>query len=319
MQKQTSVKSRIGYIASEYGAFIAFFLLFGINAVITKNFLSIKTVWNILTQSVTSILLGLGMTVVIATGGINISVGSGMALTAMVSAIFIAKGNIALGLILGFLVGVLCGVITGFIVIRMKIQPMIVSLSMMFVMRGVAKLINDGRVLSYKNKAFTNFFFENLFGKIPVRVVIWLIMALVLWIILSKTRYGNYIEAYGDNPDATYISGINVVLVVTMAYVICNIFSFAAGIIEAGYATTVDPGSMGLTKEMDAIAATVVGGTSISGGKPKVWGTVFGALVLQLITIMVNMNNIPVAYARIIKAGIIIGAICLQRLKDTRN
>ncbi len=319
MQKQTSQKTNIGYIVSEYGAIIAFFLLFGVNILITNNFLSIRTVWNILTQAATSILLGLGMTVVIATGGINISVGSGMALTAMVSAIFISKGNIALGLFLGLMVGILFGIITGFIVIKMKIQPMIVSLSMMFVMRGIAKLINDGRVMSYKNKAFTNFFFENLFGKIPVRIVIWVIMALLLWILLSKTRYGSFIEAYGDNPNATYISGINVVLVVTVAYVICNVFSFAAGIIEAGYATTVDPGSMGVTKEMDAIAATVVGGTSISGGKPKVWGTVFGALALQLITIMVNMNNIPVPYARIIKAGIIIGAICLRRLRDNRN
>ena len=319
MQKQIRRKLSLSYIMSEYGAFIAFFLLFAINAVFTRNFLKMQTVWNILTQSVTSILLGLGMTVVIATGGINISVGSGMAMTAMVSAIFIARGQIALGLLLGLLVGVLFGAITGFIVIKLKIQPMIVSLSMMFVMRGIAKLINDGRVMSYRNRAFTDFFFENAFGVVPVRVVIWLAMAFILWVILSKTRFGNYIEAYGDNPDATYISGVNVVSVVTAAYVICNIFAFAAGIIEAGYATTVDPGSMGVTKEMDAIAATVVGGTSISGGKPKVWGTVFGALVLQLITIMVNMNNIPVAYARIIKAAIIIAAICLQRLKDARG
>ena len=135
MQKQTSQKTNIGYIVSEYGAIIAFFLLFGVNILITNNFLSIRTVWNILTQAATSILLGLGMTVVIATGGINISVGSGMALTAMVSAIFISKGNIALGLFLGLMVGILFGIITGFIVIKMKIQPMIVSLSMMFVMR----------------------------------------------------------------------------------------------------------------------------------------------------------------------------------------
>lgn len=314
MQNHKNLKSTFSYVVSEYGAILAFLFLFVLNAIFTNNFLRMKTVWNILTQSSTSVLLGLGMTVVIATGGINISVGSCMAMTAMVASMFIAKGQIYLGLIVGVLTSIIFGILTGYIIIRFNIQPMIVSLSMMFVMRGLAKLLNDGRVMSYKNKTFSNFFFKNVFDKIPIRVVIWLILAVILWVFLSKTRYGTYIESYGDNPSATYISGINVVLVITTAYVICNIFAFAAGIIEAGYATTVDPGSMGVTKEMDAIAATVVGGTSISGGKPKVWGTVFGALVLQLITIMVNMNNIPVAYARIIKAAIIIGAICLQRL-----
>lgn len=306
-------------IISEYGAIVAFVLLFAINSIFTKNFFKMQTVWNILTQSTTTVLLGLGMTVVIATGGINISVGSGMAMTAMVSSQFLLKGQIVPALLFGLLSGIVFGVVTGQIVIRLKIQPMIVSLSLMFIMRGIAKLITDGRVQNCRNKAFQNFFYEKIGGVFPVRAAIWIVLAFLLWILLSKTRYGNYIEAYGDNPDATYISGIPVVAVITAAYVICNVFAFAAGIVEAGYTNTVDPANMGLTKEMDAIAATVVGGTSISGGRPHVLGTVFGALVLQLITVMVNMNNIPVPYSNIIKAAIIIAAICMQQMKGKRK
>lgn len=319
MQNMQTKKMRLSNVFGEYGALIAFVALFVVNAFVTNNFLQMRTVWNILTQSCTTVLLALGMTVVIATGGINISVGSAMALSAMLAAKLIKDGQLVLGLILGLLCALVFGWITGMAVIKFKIQPMIVSLSMMFVLRGIAKLISDGRIMTYRNKAFSDFFYGEVFGFLPVRTAIWLALAIVLWIFLSKTRYGTYIEAYGDNPEATRISGVNVVLVISTAYMICNSFACVAGYVEAGYATTVDPAAMGLTKEMDAIAATVVGGTSISGGRPKVWGTVFGALVLQLITIMVNMNNVPVPYARIIKAAIIIGAIYAQRLSSRKN
>ena len=216
MQEARQRKIYLGDILSEYGAVIAFFVLFIVNAVITTNFLNIRTVWNILTQSTSTILLGLGMTVVIATGGINISVGSCMALTAMISAMILRQGNIPLAIIAGLAVAIVFGIITGYIVIKLKVQPMIVSLSLMFIMRGLAKIISGGKVNNYGNKAFSDFFYEYVFwDKVPVRVVIWLVMAILLWILLSRTRYGNYIEAYGDNPNATYISGVHVTSVIT--------------------------------------------------------------------------------------------------------
>ncbi len=315
VQEMQRKKFDLSNAFSKHGALIAFVILFAVNSLFTNNFFRMQTVWNLLTQSCTTVLLSLGMTVVIATAGIDISVGSAMALAAMVAAKFIMNGNIFVGLVLGLMCVVFFGYITGMIVIKFGVQSMIVSLSMMFVLRGIAKLLNDGRILSYRNKAFTDFFYTQVFGVIPIRIVIWVAMAVILWILMSKTRFGIYIEAYGDNAETTRISGIGVVSVITAAYMICAFFAGTAGIIEAGYSTTVDPANIGLTKEMDAIAATVVGGTSISGGKPRIWGTVFGALVLQLITIMVNMNNIPVPYARIIKAAIIVIAIYLQKTK----
>lgn len=303
---------------SKYGALIALIVLVMINLAITKNFFSLRTLWNLLSQSTTVIILALGMTVVIATGGINIAVGSMMALSAVIAAKFILAGNIWLGICCGLIIAVLAGIATGYIVIRFNVQPMITSLSFMFILRGVAKLINNGRVVTYRNRDFSDFFYQNIFNQIPIRFIMWLILAALLWLLLKRTRFGIFIEAYGDNPKATKIAGINTVLVVTMTYAICNVFAGIAGFIDMGISTSADPALMGLTKEMDAIAATVVGGTPISGGKPKVWGTVCGALVLQLITIMVNMNNVPYAYARVIKAVIIVMAVFAHSIKEDK-
>jgi ribose transport system permease protein len=312
-------KIRFSHIISENGAMIAFFVLFLINALTTRNFFNLATVKNILNQSTTTIILSLGMTVVIATGGINISIGSMMAFSAMVAAKIILGGQLTLGIVSGLLVAVIFGIIIGYIIIKFDVQPMIASLTFLFMLRGFTKLLNDGKNLTYKNKAFSNFFYINVFDEIPMRVIIWLLLAILLWILLSKTQFGKYVEAFGDNPTATKISGINTMSLIIFCYVICSGFAAIAGIAEAGFIATVDPGNMGVTKEMDAIAATVLGGTLITGGKPKVWGTVWGSMLLQLITIMVNMNNVSSSYSRVLKAIIIIMAVYAQTLGKKQN
>ena len=310
-QLELKRENGIRELLKQYGVFLAFIILFAGNSIFTRNFLSMNTVQNILSQCTTTVLLGIGMTVVIATGGINISVGSVMAMSSMIAAKFIAEGHLVQGMLLGLVAALFCGFLTGYVVIKFNIQPMIASLAMMFVLRGVAKLLNDGKNMNPRNKALNNFLYET-FGGIPVRTIIWLICVLIIVVLVYMTRFGICIESYGDNSRATRIAGINTVMVITSCYVICNILACIAGFVEMGYSSIVDPGNMGLSKEMDAIAATVLGGTSIDGGKPHVWGTVFGAMVLQMITIMVNMNNVPASYAKIIKAVIIVLAVYLQ-------
>lgn len=307
----------LGELLREQGVFLVFFLLFVGNCIFTRNFWSINTVQNILSQCTTTVLLGVGMTIVIATGGINISVGSVMAMSAMIIAKLTAEGYFIQGILLGMAAAILWGLVTGYVIIKFNVQPMIASLAMMFVLRGIAKLLNDGKNMNPRHKALNNFLYE-VYGGLPVRTIIWLVIVIVIAIIVYKTRFGVCIESYGDNSRATKIAGINTVAVITACYVICNALACVAGFIEMGYSSIVDPGNMGLSKEMDAIAATVLGGTSIDGGKPHIWGTVFGAMVLQLITIMVNMNNVPASYAKIIKAVIIILAVYLQGLKKEK-
>lgn len=315
--KQAIDKKSLGNVLGDYGALIAFVILFVGNSLFTKNFFALTTVQNIVAQSTTTVLLGVGMTVVIATGGINISIGSVMALCAMTSVRIFGQEHIYAGMLVGLALGIVCGALTGYIIIKFDIQPMIVSLSFMFIFRGIPKLLNGGNRANIKVKPLTNFLYEYV-GPVPVRTVIWLVLVIIVFIIVAKTRFGICIEAFGDNPRATRVAGIDVVKTIIMAYAICNVFACVAGYIEMGYSTVVDPSSMGNTKEMDAIAATVLGGTSIDGGKPHIWGTVMGAMVLQIVQIMVNMNNVPASYAKIVKAVIIILAIYLQGLKKNK-
>lgn len=300
-------------ILQSYGALIVLAILIIINCFMTKNFMNINTIWNLGTQSTTVIILALGMTTVIATGGIDISVGSVMAVSAMILAKILAEGYIPMAILAGLATAVLCGLLSGSLVSCFRIQPMIVTLSMLFIMRGVAKLLNGGVFMDYKNPQFSNIAYIRVGGVIPIQFFLIGFLVVGMHILLNKTRFGVYVEAYGDNAMATKISGINVVFVVTICYVICSVMAGISGIFEAAVVTSADPSNMGNTQELDAIAATVLGGTPISGGKPNVGGTVCGALVLQLITMMVNMNNIPYAYALVLKAAIIVLAIYTQR------
>ena len=245
------------------------------------------TVQNILSQCATTVLLGVGMTIVIATGGINISVGSVMAVAAMIAAKLIKKMDVQ-GMLAGVLVVMICGAVTGYVIIKFDVQPMIASLSMMFILRGVAKLLNDGKNMNPGSRELNSFLYE-MVGPVSVRTVIWLLCVLIVFILVAKTRFGICIESYGDNSRASRIAGINVALVITASYVICNALACIARLLlRWGYSSIDDPGNMGLTKEMDAIAADRCWAEHpIDGGKPHIWGTVCGAMVLQMITIMV--------------------------------
>ena len=158
---------------------------------------------------------------------------------------------------------------------------MITTLAMMYTLRGIAKLMNGGTRLSYKNAAFSRFAYIKIGGCIPIQFAIIVILSLAIFILMRKTYFGNYVEAYGDNSLATRISGINVVAVVTMCYVLCNVLACVAAIIETSSITCADPVNMGLNKETDAIAAVVVGGTPMSGGKPNIGGMLCGALAVS--------------------------------------
>ncbi len=302
-------------IFQAYGAPIALVILLLINCFTTPNFISWSTISNLVTHSATVMILGIGMTMVIATGGINISVGSVMAVSSMVLAKLVFKDHIITGVIVCLLVAVATGVITGIIITVFKVQPMITTLAMMYALRGVAKLLNGGTILNYKNQDFSNFAYVKIAGIIPIHFVIVFVLAAAGFILLRKTRFGLYVEAYGDNPTATKIAGVNTILVVTAAYVLCNVLAGVSGILEAAATTCADPVNMGLNKETDAIAATVVGGTPMAGGRPNVFGTICGALILQLITIMINMNNVPYSYSLVLKALIIVISIYAQNIK----
>lgn len=301
----------------KYGALMALVFLLAMNCLITPNFMSVNTLWNIMIQGSTVLLLSLGMTAVIATGGIDISIGSIMGLSAMVLAkILFNHGGILEAVLLAIVVSAFVGLINGFIISFFKLQPMIVTLAFMTAIRGAAQLVNDGVIIQLARPDFTQIAYLRLGGVIPVQFVIIVVAVGLMYFLVTKMSFGRYIQAMGDNTKAASLAGVNTTLITILVYVLSATMAGIGGIVETARITAADPNNIGKLVELDAIAATAIGGTPLSGGKPNIMGTVVGMFIMQLITVMVNMNNIPYAYSLVIKTIIIITAVYLQKMNE---
>ena len=319
MSNQGRTKADTVAALKKYSAAILLGIMILINLIITPNFLSPGTLWNVITQSCTIILTGMGMTMIISTGGIDISVGAVMALAGIVSAKLLPFG--LLPAVAGAIV--ICsisGMLAGFMVGKLRVQPMVVTLALLIGVRGVAQVINDAKIfyLSGENAAaYKSLGTMKLFGKVPVQIIPINLAVGLTYFILEKTVLGRYIQAVGDNPKSAALAGINTARTLMFVYMASAVLAALAGIFDTAKIGAADGNSLGLLAELDAIAAVAVGGTSMSGGRAKVFGSVIGALIMQLITISVNMNNITYEYAQVMKALIIIFAVYIQREKTT--
>lgn len=319
MSNQGRTKADTTAMLKKYSAAILLGIMILINLVITPNFLSPGTLWNVITQSCTIILTGMGMTMIISTGGIDISVGAVMALAGIVSAKLLPFG--LLPAVLGAVaICSVSGMLAGFMVGKLRVQPMVVTLALLIGVRGVAQVLNDAKIfyLSGENAAaYKSLGTMKLFGKVPVQIIPIILAVGLTYFILEKTVLGRYIQAVGDNPKSATLAGINTARTLMFVYMASAVLAALAGIFDTAKIGAADGNSLGLLAELDAIAAVAVGGTSMSGGRAKVFGSVIGALIMQLITISVNMNNITYEYAQVMKALIIIFAVYIQREKTT--
>ena len=301
----------------KYSAAILLGLMLIINAIITPNFFDFGTLSNIIIQTSVIIFTGMGMTMVISTGGIDISVGAVMALSGVVAAMFVGYGVLP-AMIAALLASMCSGVIAGFMIGTLKVQPMVTTLGLMIGIRGVAQVLNNGQIFFIEGnhaEAFMSIGAYRMFDRIPVQVIPSVLVIVAVWFLLEKTRLGRYIQAVGDNPKSAYLAGISSSRTLMFVYVISALCAGMAGILATARFEAADPNTLGLLSELDAIAAVAVGGTAMSGGRAKVFGTVIGALIMQLITITVVMNNVPFEYAQIFKALIIILAVYIQKDK----
>lgn len=298
---------------SKYVAAIALSILVLINVFFTSHFASWVTFTNLFTQATKVALVGLGMTFIIASGGIDISVGSAMGLGSVIAAIAILNGNlwavfVSIVIILGF------SVISGYLDSKLMILPLVSTLALMYIMRGLARGISGRGTVTYNNPELTKFFITPIGGVIPMHFFVLLVVAVVMYIVVNKMKFGFDLEAYGNNRIAATISGINTSKTIMICYIICGIMCWIGGVLVMGMVGSADPARVGLDVEVDAIAATVVGGTPITGGHPNIIGTICGVFLLQVITMMVNMNNVAYAYSLMIKASIIVLAIISHNL-----
>lgn len=294
------------------GAAIALALLVIGNALFTANFATSSNLWNVLLQVSTVLLVACGMTFVIATGGIDLSVGSVMAVAAGVAAVLLERGlSVAIPAAVG--AALLIGFVNGAVVARLRVQPIVVTLATLIAGRGLAQIINrDGELVTISDASFA-WIGRGHIGPVPVQVLIAIVVVALAVAVLRGTAFGRYLLAAGGNPAAARLAGVPVSRTLTKAYMACAALAGLAGLIEAARLGASDGAKIGLNVELDAIAAVVVGGTALSGGRATMFGTVIGALIMQVIATSFNMLLVPYSWSLAFKAAIILFAVYLQR------
>lgn len=312
--KQKSQRLSMSKLLSQYGVYIAFVLLLVLNLIVTPNFAQISTLLLIIKQTTSLIFLAVGMTLVISMGGTDISVGSMMAFSGICIASFLKSGmNYCVALLVAFAICALIGAFNGFIIAKVNIQPIILTLVMQIVLRGVTVMLADSTVIPLtKFKALYNMGIKRIWDVIPIQVFFFAGAALIAYLLIKKSILGKYVESIGSNRKAAHLCAIPTMGVMIVVYILSALFAAFAGLLEMSRTAALDPSLLGKYFEMDAIASVAIGGTSMNGGKARVLGSIIGCIIMTMITTTVNMNNIPFAVANIIKAGIIIFALAIQ-------
>ncbi|EHD23741.1 MULTISPECIES: ribose ABC transporter permease [Brenneria] len=299
----------------EQKSLIALLILIAVVSAMSPNFFTLNNLFNILQQTSVNAIMAVGMTLVILTSGIDLSVGSLLALTGAVAASIVGLEVNALLAVFGALaLGALIGAGTGVIVSKGKVQAFIATLVMMLLLRGVTMVYTNGSPIntgfSDVADAFGWFGIGRPLG-IPTPIWIMAVVFAAVWYMLHHTRLGRYIYALGGNESATRLSGISVDKIKIIVYSLCGLLSALAGIIEVARLSSAQP-TAGTGYELDAIAAVVLGGTSLAGGKGRIVGTLIGALILGFLNNGLNLLGVSSYYQMIVKAVVILLAVLVD-------
>ncbi|MGC9422409.1 ribose ABC transporter permease [Vibrio sp.] len=302
----------------EQKSLIALLFLVVVVSFLNPNFFTVDNILNILRQTSVNAIIAVGMTLVILTAGIDLSVGSVLALCGAFAASLIAlEVPVLVAVPTALLAGAVLGGISGIIIAKGKVQAFIATLVTMTLLRGVTMVYTDGRPISTgftdTADAFAWFGTGYALG-IPVPVWMMVIVFAAAWYLLNHTRFGRYVYAMGGNESAARLSGINVDRVKIGVYAICGLLSALAGIIVTSRLSSAQP-TAGMGYELDAIAAVVLGGTSLMGGKGRIMGTLIGALIIGFLNNALNLLDVTSYYQMIAKAVVILLAV----LVDNKN
>ncbi len=267
---------------------------------------------DILNRGAPVALLAVGMTVVIATKGIDLSVGAVMAICGAVAAASSVRGDpLAVTLLLAVGTGLICGVWNGFLVSVLNIQPIIATLVLMVAGRGIAQLVTEGAILTFNDPGLI-FIGSGSFLGLPMPVVIWLVFGVAVALLVRRTALGMLIEAVGINRRASTLSGIQTPLLLMAAYMLSGLCAAIAGLIVTADIRGADANNAGLWLELDAILAVVVGGTSLLGGRFSIVASLIGALIIQAVNTGILSSGFPPEFNLIIKAAIIVIILVIQ-------
>lgn len=301
-------------------------LLLVFNALWTPGFTSIEvrdghlygSLIDILNRGAPVALLAIGMTLVIATGGIDLSVGAVMAIAGAVAALLIARDASLAGILLGSLgVALVAGLWNGSLVAWLGIQPIVATLILMVSGRGIAQLLTGGQIPTFYDAPILFLGKGFLFG-LPVSVSVVAVVAVAAWLLTRKTSLGLFIESVGANETASRYAGINARTVKIAVYAFCSVCAGIAGLIEVANITAADANNLGLNKELDAILSAVIGGTALTGGRFNLPGALIGAMIIQALTTTILARGVAVELTLVVKALVVL-AVCLLQSEAFRK
>ena len=299
-------------ILRRFGLLIAFALLVAVLALISDQFFTLGNIVNLLVQASVISTIAVGMTMVILTAGIDLSVGSVLALSAVVTADLLQMNiPVILAVLGGMGVGAAAGLVSGLLVTQVNIPPFIATLGMMTLGRGLALTYTGGRPITSLPDSFRFMGTGHILG-IPAPIWVMVAAYAVGIILLSRSKLGQYIYAIGNNATAAKVSGLPVKTIKTLVYVISGALAAIAGMILVARLDSAQP-TMGIRYELDTIAAVVVGGTVLSGGFGTLWGTILGALIMAVIANAINILGISPFYAQVVQGAVIIGALLIHQ------
>jgi ribose transport system permease protein len=282
------------------------------------NFLTVRNIFNVLNQQSTLGIATLGVTVALISGCIDLTIGNVLASTAAVAAILLSKGVDDIWVILiTMLVGALAGLLNGFIVVKTRIDSFIATLGLMSVYQGVALIIPNGNNIYLQGK-FGDFGTARIFGLIPVPVIYFLVISLIVYLVMKYTKFGRRLYSIGGNPEAAYLAGINLDLNRIFAYGISGLFAAFTSLIVISRIGQSQP-AMGVAYPLEAIAAAVIGGASLSGGKGTIPGVMLGVILLGLIRNSLNILRVASFYQYVMLGAVIIVAVTLSNIGTSKK
>jgi ribose/xylose/arabinose/galactoside ABC-type transport system permease subunit len=298
--------------ARENSVYVALAALVIFNLLVTPGFSNPLAARSLLFEAAPVVLIALGQNLAIATRGIDLSVGSVMALASASIAVFLPYG-VGIAIVAAILIALLAGIFNGGLVSLLKIDPLISGLALLVAARGLAQAMLGGSRVNLPSSDAFDLLGVGALGPVPIVMLISLAVALIIAVIVRRTTFGRYTILVGASRGAAFLAGIPVRRTLFMVYAASGVLAGLAGVFASARLGAADPNYVGVNFELDSIAASVIGGTPLSGGRISIVGTVFGVLLLEVLDASFIMNNISFTYAQILKAIFIVVALYLQR------
>ncbi|MBY5404688.1 ABC transporter permease [Rhizobium leguminosarum] len=307
---------RAGELIRQFSIVLVFFLIVAFFSLANQYFLTWPNWLNLVRQSSINGILAIGVTFVILTKGIDLSVGSIMAIAGMMAASLVTETNehfVLLGILAGLAAGAALGLVNGVLVAAVKVPPFVVTLGMLSVARGLTLIFSEGRPIPNLSAPFKWIGSGQVFY-IPVPILILFLVFVIGWTVLNYTTFGRYVYAVGGNEKAARTSGVSTKIIVGATYVISGLLAGLAGLVLTARTTAALP-QAGIGYELDAIAAVVIGGTSLAGGRGSLLGTLIGALIIGTINNGMDLMGVSSYYQQVLKGTIIVVAVIADQIR----